>query len=209
MATSGEDARIAIWQPGARQAGAVLKGHTAPVVSLAVSPDGKTLASASLGQHGAPVVARGRRVARARRAPAERQRRRLHTGRARGRERELRPDTADLAARRMRQRRRSSLCPRPSIRSPLRPTAASSRQARPARSTSCRPLASSRARSRRRPSRSSRSPCRATASWSLPPAFAARVAIIESRRAANSSTRSWVLACRRGRWPFFPTDARC
>ena len=47
IATSGEDARIAIWQPGADKPALVLKGHTAPVVSLAVSPDGKTLASAS------------------------------------------------------------------------------------------------------------------------------------------------------------------
>lgn len=47
IATSGEDARIAIWQPGQDQPETVLQGHTAPVVSLAVSPDGKTLASAS------------------------------------------------------------------------------------------------------------------------------------------------------------------
>jgi cytochrome c len=47
IATSGEDARIAIWQPGKDKPATVLQGHTAPVVSLAVSPDGKTLASAS------------------------------------------------------------------------------------------------------------------------------------------------------------------
>jgi cytochrome c len=47
IATSGEDARIAIWQPGQDKPAMVLKGHTAPVVGLAVSPDGKTLASAS------------------------------------------------------------------------------------------------------------------------------------------------------------------
>ena len=47
IATSGEDARIAIWQPDQDQPATVLQGHTAPVVSLAVSPDGKTLASAS------------------------------------------------------------------------------------------------------------------------------------------------------------------
>jgi cytochrome c len=47
IATSGEDARIAIWQPGQDKPATVLQGHTAPVVSLAVSPDGKTLASAS------------------------------------------------------------------------------------------------------------------------------------------------------------------
>lgn len=47
FATSGEDRRIGIWQPGADRPAAVLEGHTAPVVALAVSPDGKTLASAS------------------------------------------------------------------------------------------------------------------------------------------------------------------
>jgi cytochrome c len=47
VATSGEDARIAIWQPGQDKPAMVLQGHTAPVVGLAVSPDGKTLASAS------------------------------------------------------------------------------------------------------------------------------------------------------------------
>jgi cytochrome c len=47
VVTSGEDARIAIWTPGAALPSAVLEGHTAPVVALAVSPDGTTLASAS------------------------------------------------------------------------------------------------------------------------------------------------------------------
>src|SRR5262249_43092700 len=47
IATSGEDARIAIWAPGEPQPAQVLAGHTAPVVSLALSPDGATLASAS------------------------------------------------------------------------------------------------------------------------------------------------------------------
>lgn len=46
VATSGEDARIAVWRPGDDTPMLVLKGHTAPVVSLAVSPDGKLLASA-------------------------------------------------------------------------------------------------------------------------------------------------------------------
>src|SRR6516162_6166276 len=44
IATSGEDARIAIWTPGAPQPSMVLAGHTAPVVALSVSPDGTTLA---------------------------------------------------------------------------------------------------------------------------------------------------------------------
>jgi cytochrome c len=47
IATSGEDAQIATWEPGAVKPVQVFKGHTAPVVSLAVSPDGETLASAS------------------------------------------------------------------------------------------------------------------------------------------------------------------
>jgi cytochrome c len=47
IATSGEDARIAIWTPGEPQPSMVLEGHEAPVVTLAISPDGATLASAS------------------------------------------------------------------------------------------------------------------------------------------------------------------
>src|SRR5262245_21333279 len=47
IATSGEDARIAIWRPGEPQPATVLTGHEAPVVALAVSPNGTTLASAS------------------------------------------------------------------------------------------------------------------------------------------------------------------
>ena len=46
-ATSGEDTRIAIWKAGEAKPVAVLAGHKAPVVSLAVSGDGATLASAS------------------------------------------------------------------------------------------------------------------------------------------------------------------
>jgi cytochrome c len=47
IATSGEDARIALWTPGEQQPSTVLEGHAAPVVALAVSPDGTKLASAS------------------------------------------------------------------------------------------------------------------------------------------------------------------
>ena len=50
IATSGEDARIAIWAAGAASPAVVLDGHKAPVVALAVSPDGATLASASWDQ---------------------------------------------------------------------------------------------------------------------------------------------------------------
>src|SRR5215831_8062159 len=47
IATAGEDGRIALWRLGEPQPAAALEGHTAPVVALAVSPDGKMLASAS------------------------------------------------------------------------------------------------------------------------------------------------------------------
>jgi cytochrome c len=45
--TGGEDGRIAIWRAGAQQPIRVLEGHSAPIVALAVSPDGAKLASAS------------------------------------------------------------------------------------------------------------------------------------------------------------------
>ena len=47
MATAGADARIAIWTPGRQQPDNIFEGHDAPIVSLAVSPDGARLASAS------------------------------------------------------------------------------------------------------------------------------------------------------------------
>src|SRR5436190_7273818 len=47
MATAGGDAKIALWTAGRQQPDDVLEGHTAPIVALAVSPDGATLASAS------------------------------------------------------------------------------------------------------------------------------------------------------------------
>jgi cytochrome c len=47
MATAGADARIAIWTAGRQQPDRVFDGHGAPIVSLAVSPDGARLASAS------------------------------------------------------------------------------------------------------------------------------------------------------------------
>ncbi|MEA2983799.1 MAG: cytochrome c [Alphaproteobacteria bacterium] len=45
--TAGEEGRIAIWRSPDPTPASVLEGHTAPVVSLALSPDGATLASAS------------------------------------------------------------------------------------------------------------------------------------------------------------------
>src|SRR5262245_9996989 len=47
LTTGGEDGRIALWVAGEQRPARVLTGHSAPVVSLSVSPDGKTLASAS------------------------------------------------------------------------------------------------------------------------------------------------------------------
>jgi cytochrome c len=47
MATAGADAQIAIWTAGRQQPDQVFEGHRAPIVGLAVSPDGSTLASAS------------------------------------------------------------------------------------------------------------------------------------------------------------------
>ena len=47
MATAGADAKVAIWTPGRQQPDRVFEGHGAPIVSLAVSPDGARLASAS------------------------------------------------------------------------------------------------------------------------------------------------------------------
>ena len=50
LATAGEDGRIALWVAGEPRPARVFTGHSAPVVSLSVAPDGKTLASASWDQ---------------------------------------------------------------------------------------------------------------------------------------------------------------
>ena len=47
VVTAGEEGRIAIWRAGDPTPMTVLQGHSAPGVSLAVSPDGSLLASAS------------------------------------------------------------------------------------------------------------------------------------------------------------------
>jgi cytochrome c len=68
IVSSGEDARIALWRPREQKPSAVLAGHRAPVVALAVTPDGEWIASASrdrtarlwpLGRTGAPRVLEG------------------------------------------------------------------------------------------------------------------------------------------------------
>lgn len=47
MVTAGGDAKVAIWTAGRQLPDKVFEGHSAPIVSLAVSPDGERLASAS------------------------------------------------------------------------------------------------------------------------------------------------------------------
>jgi cytochrome c len=47
QATGGEDGKIAIWKNGNPTPERTFEGHTAPIVALALSPDGNTLASAS------------------------------------------------------------------------------------------------------------------------------------------------------------------
>src|SRR6516225_288141 len=68
IVSSGEDARIALWRPREQKPSAVLAGHQAPVVALAVAPDGEWIASASrdrtarlwpLGRTGGPRVLEG------------------------------------------------------------------------------------------------------------------------------------------------------
>jgi cytochrome c len=49
FATAGQDGRIVVWGQDSAQV-ALLEGHSAPVSSLAVSPDGRTIASASWDQ---------------------------------------------------------------------------------------------------------------------------------------------------------------
>jgi cytochrome c len=45
--SSGEDARIAVWNRGESEPSVVLAGHTGPVAALGIAPDGASLASAS------------------------------------------------------------------------------------------------------------------------------------------------------------------
>jgi len=55
VVTAGEEGRIAIWRAGESAPMTVLEGHSAPGVSLAVSPDGSLLASASWDRSGSPA----------------------------------------------------------------------------------------------------------------------------------------------------------
>ncbi len=104
IATAGADAHIALWTPGKQAPDKVLDGHTGPIVDLAVSPDGKTLASASW-DHSVRLwpLAGGLRRTRARRQRAERQRRCLFARRQGGHQRRLRRHGAHLEARRRRR----------------------------------------------------------------------------------------------------------
>lgn len=47
MVTAGEDGQIGIWKPSESQPDTILKGHTGPIVSVAIAPDGASIASAS------------------------------------------------------------------------------------------------------------------------------------------------------------------
>jgi cytochrome c len=47
MATASQDGRIGVWRGGEERPGTIFEGHQGPVVALAASPDGATLASAS------------------------------------------------------------------------------------------------------------------------------------------------------------------
>jgi cytochrome c len=47
FATAGEDGRIALWRPHSSEPDQVIAAHRAPIVGLAVSPDGTAIASAS------------------------------------------------------------------------------------------------------------------------------------------------------------------
>ena len=81
IVTAGADGKIALWTEGNAAPDRTLDGHTAPVAGLAVSPDGKTLASASWDRTVQAMAARRWACARARGPHAERQRRRLLAGR--------------------------------------------------------------------------------------------------------------------------------
>ncbi len=59
QATAGEDGKIAIWRNGNPVPERTFEGHTAPIVSLAVSSDGKHHRIRVLGPHHPPLATRG------------------------------------------------------------------------------------------------------------------------------------------------------
>ncbi len=173
--TAGEDGRIAIWRAGIQKPDIVLEGHTAPIVSVAVSPRWQDARFGVMGSHHAALVARRKNA----RACCE-----GHQDNVNGVA--FAPDgkalvsagydatvriwplagegapiivtlPATLNCRRGRAGRR-----------------ASSPAVRTARFTSCRRTGSCRANSTPARRRSLRSPRAAMARWSPPPAFAAR-----------------------------------
>ena len=173
IVTAGADARIAIWTQGKPEPDHVLDGHSGPIAGLAVSGDGKWLASASW-DHSVRLWPLGGGAPRVLEGNAQNV-----NGVA------FSPDGRDLVSAgydaSLRIWRLSDggvsvhNLPTPlNSRGRSRPMARSSRPAPTARSISCRRRASCAANCRRRRRRSSRSRFRPTANWSPPPASAAR-----------------------------------
>jgi COMPASS component SWD3 len=48
LVSGSENGKIVIWDVGSRNVVGILEGHERPVVALAVSPDGRRIASGSL-----------------------------------------------------------------------------------------------------------------------------------------------------------------
>jgi COMPASS component SWD3 len=48
LVSGSENGKIVIWDVGSRNVVGILEGHETPIVALAVSPDGRRIASGSL-----------------------------------------------------------------------------------------------------------------------------------------------------------------